>query len=488
MTWDSERIFGRERERKGLSSFTADPTPGAALGVVRGRRRHGKSFLLRALTQETGGLYFAATEGTEKPALRLFAAALVQHFHGVANPRFRDWNDAIRYLFRRYTGEPVLVVIDEFQFLVQDSPSLPSIIQRELGPGGTGQDSSVRLILCGSAMSVMAGSVSGLGPLRDRTRLDLVIRPFGYTDAADFWGINDPGLAMKVHMVVGGTPAYRREFIGDDVPSGPADFDDWVIRTVLNPATPLFYEARYLLAEETDIREPALYHSVIAAIALGHTSTAAIASYTGCEPDQVALPLSDLEGAGLVVREPDLFRGDRFTYRITEPLITFYAAIMRQHWADLKLRRARSVWSAAQHTFSTQIAGPHFEALCRSFAIAQGAELFDESPTEVGSGSVNDPAGKSLLQIDVAAMAMPEPDKSRRIVSLGEAKWGEVMGLGHLRRLERAAGLLAARKFDTRDTILSCYSAAGFDDDLRAAAARDRRVRLIGAADLYANR
>ena len=49
--------------------------------------------------------------------------------------------------------------------------------------------------------------------------------------------------------------------------SGPDDFDDWVVRSVLNPDRPLLREARYLLAEETDIRDPALYHSVLAAIA-----------------------------------------------------------------------------------------------------------------------------------------------------------------------------------------------------------------------------
>ena len=59
---------------------------------------------------------------------------------------------------------------------------------------------------------------------------------------------SDPKLAMLLHAVVGGTPAYRREFVAFDVPSGLADFDSWVIRTVLNPQSPLFREARYLLA------------------------------------------------------------------------------------------------------------------------------------------------------------------------------------------------------------------------------------------------
>jgi uncharacterized protein len=240
------RIFDREREWRGLATFAEDITPGATLGVVSGRRRQGKSFLLQAIAQEAGGLYFAATEATEAESLRLFADAILRHTRQPIDLPFRDWNDAIRYLFREFTGEPVLAVLDEFPFLARVSPALPSIIQRELGPGGAGSGSSVRLVLCGSAMSVMGGLLSGRAPLRGRASLELVLHPFQYTDAAAFWGITDPRLAMLVHSVVGGTPAYRREFVRGDSPSGPDDFDAWVVRTVLNPQTPLFREARYL--------------------------------------------------------------------------------------------------------------------------------------------------------------------------------------------------------------------------------------------------
>jgi uncharacterized protein len=91
-----------------------------------------------------------------------------------------------------------------------------------------------------------------------------------------------------VHAVVGGTPAYRREFVRSDAPSGLDDFDAWVRRTVLNPQTPLFREARYLLAEETDIREPAIYHSVLAAIASGNTTNGGIAGYIGRRSDELS--------------------------------------------------------------------------------------------------------------------------------------------------------------------------------------------------------
>jgi AAA+ ATPase superfamily predicted ATPase len=480
-------VFDREREWQGLTAFAADPAPRATLGVVSGRRRQGKSYLLQALAQETRGLYFAATEATEAESLRLFADALVRHTREPVEQPFQDWNDAIRYLFRQFAGEPAVVVLDEFPFLSRVSPALPSIIQRELGPGGAGSESSIRLVLCGSAMSVMGGLLSGRAPLRGRAGLELVVQPFRYPDAAEFWSLTDPRLALRVHAVVGGTPAYGREFVRRDAPSGPEDFDAWVCRTVLNPQTPLFREARYLLAEEADIREPAIYHSVLAAIASGNTTNGGIATYIGRRSDELSHPLTVLEDAALIVREPDLFRGGRATYRIIEPLITFYEAVMRRRWPELELGLADAVWQAAQHTFSAQVAGPHFEAICRSFATLNGARLFGELPAEVGHGTVNDSAERVQIQVDVAVLAVPEPSEPRRILSLGEAKWGEVMSLRHLTRLARARDLLAAKKYDTTGTVLTCYSAAGFDQDLRDRAARPPgNVLLIGPEDLYA--
>ena len=66
-----------------------------------------------------------------------------------------------RTLFRLVGDRAVPVIIDEFPFLVKTSPGLPSIIQREVGPGASGSASRARLLLCGSAMSVMGGLLLG---------------------------------------------------------------------------------------------------------------------------------------------------------------------------------------------------------------------------------------------------------------------------------------------------------------------------------------
>ena len=476
-------VFDRDREWDGLLRFATSPDPGVRLGIISGRRRQGKTYLLDAVASAVDGFFYTATEDTETDALANFGRALAESTGG-GRYAFANWDEALDRLFAAAAGR--LIVIDEFPYLSKASPSLPSLIQRALEPRGTARRSRSRLLLCGSAMSVMGRLLSGSAPMRGRASLEMVIRPLGYRDAADFWGITDPRLAVLVHSIVGGTPAYRREFVAGDAPAGPDDFDSWVLRTVLSSQVPLFREARYLLAEETEIRDPALYHAVLGAIVAGRNTRGGIADHIGRKSPDIGHPLSVLEDAGLIAHEPEPFRKGRSSYHIREPLIVFYEAVMRREWTRLERGDPAGAWRGAQATFYAQVVGPHFEFLCREWALDAGDAAFGDWPSTVAAGVVPDPANRAQIQVDVAVLGQETPGEPRRVLSLGEAKWGKVMTPAHVRRLRRARDLLAVKGYDTSATRLTCYSGAGFDDDLRAEAGRDKLIQLVGLNTLYA--
>ncbi|WP_283138430.1 AAA family ATPase [Rhizohabitans arisaemae] len=483
-------IFDRHEEWDALVRFATGTQSTVAFGVVSGRRRQGKTFLLKALTESLGGFYFEAGEGTEIELLRHFGMALAQHTGSPVGYPFADWRDALIYFFSLAKDRPTPLVIDEFPNLMKANSAVPSILKQEIDlRGASHQGSSLaRVLICGSAMSVMGKLLAGQAPLRGRARLELVVQSLGYRDAAEFWGVTDPKLAAMLHAVVGGTPAYRDEFAEGDLPKSPEDFDAWIVRTVLNRRTALFREARYLLSEEPDIRDPALYNSVLAAIANGNCTWGGIAGYIGYKSSDVAHPLNVLEDCGLVRKEPDAFRSGRSNYRIAEPLISFYQAVMRPVWAELSRGGAARVWARSRQRFLTKAMGPHFEALCREFVELYGYDAFDaeEAGIEVvAGGTVADPANKSQIQIDVAALSPGYPDEPRSVISLGEAKWDKVMGLRHLERLRRARDLLAGKGYVTEKTVLACYSGAGFEAELVAEAKRDGRVLLVDLDILY---
>ncbi|GLW21785.1 hypothetical protein Mame01_18280 [Microbispora amethystogenes] len=278
---------------------------------------------------------------------------------------------------------------------------------------------------------------------------------------------------------MGGTPAYRTGFVDHEAPG--EDLDDWVVRRVLDPAVPLFREARYLLTNQMEIRDEALYHAVLGAIAAGNNTRGGIAGHMERKATDIAHPLAVLEDCRLIRKEIDPIR-KRSLYRVAEPLVTFYEAIMRPAWSLLERGWADRVWRGAGARFAAQVVGPHFEHVCREFALAHDWD--GEYATEVAAGIAPGGGRGQNIEVDVIALA-PQDDHPRRLLSVGEAKRSQTMNVGHLKRLAQARDQLHMRGLDTRDTVLALYSGAGFDPALTEAAARDPRVLLVDLPLLY---
>lgn len=481
-----EGLFDREWEWQALGRFATDERAGATLGVVSGRRRQGKSFLLQTLCEATGGLYHEAFEATAAESLRRFGARLGEHAGAPGRLDLASWEEAVAAVLRLGEERPLTVVLDEFPYLVQAAPELPSVVQAAYGPRSSGRTASrTRLVLCGSAPTVMGRLLSGDAPLRGRAGLELLISAFDHRQAAAFWGLgHDPGLAFKVYAVVGGTPAYRREFVADDTPVDAADFDAWVVRSVLNPALPLFREGRYLLAEESELRDRALYHSLLAALVEGRTTRGAAANRLGRSSNDLGHPLAVLEDAGFVLRDDDAFRRGRPTFRVADPYLRFHHAVIRPRWEQLaRPGRTAAVWADAAGTFAARVLGPQFEQVCRDWTSSYAAPGTTGGPVRaVRRGTVADRRGRATHDVDVVALG---GEGAERVLLLGEAKYGEVMHVGHLDRLRTIRDLLAARDdVDVTDARLACFSGAGFSPELRGAAARGE-VTLVDVERLY---
>jgi hypothetical protein len=481
-------MFDRDEEWAALSRFAADDRPGATLGVVSGRRRQGKTFLLDALCKADGGFFFEATEATDSESLRRIGIQLGGYARAVLPPRPADWREVLDALLALGEDGPVTVAIDEFPYLVKANPELPSVIQAAFGPRRAERlRSRTRLLLCGSAMSFMGRLLSGTAPLRGRAGLEMIVPTLDYRLAARFWEIGDPYLAVLLYSIVGGTPAYRDGMAGGRGPQSVADLDCWVAENVLSRFSPLFREARYLLAEEPDIRDNAVYHSVLSAVAEGNGTRGGIAGYLERKATDISHHLSVLEDAGLLTRDVDVFRAGRSVYRISEPLIAFYHSIMRPEWSRLERRgQAAQVWRDSARRFVGNVVGPRFEQICRDWLQAYAAPEINGIPvSQVGSGQVNDPEQKKSHQVDVAAFGS-NADGQRVLLAIGEAKWAETIGMGHLARLQRIRELLVRAGQPGAETArLLLFGSTQPSPQLRALATNDD-VQIIGLSDLYA--
>ncbi|HVT66484.1 MAG TPA: AAA family ATPase, partial [Trebonia sp.] len=259
-------VFDRVYEWDDLAAFATDGGAGLRIGIVRGRRRHGKSFLLEHLCRAVGGAYVLALQESQFMALNHFAVAVGNRL-GFPLGRFSDWVSALDTAVEGLTRAGVrLLVLDEFPYLAANSPELPSVLQALYDRRGPASGAPpFRIVLCGSAISVMSTLLSGNQALRGRAVMDMRMGPFSYRDAAAYWGA-DPEMAFLVDAVLGGAPGYR-DIVG--APPEKGRFFAWLRRSVLNPSHALFSEPDYLLAEDPEIGDRSIYHAIWEAVANG---------------------------------------------------------------------------------------------------------------------------------------------------------------------------------------------------------------------------
>ncbi len=479
-------LYDRDHEWADLVEFATAPGDEPRLGIVHGRRRQGKSHLLRAIAAQSNGLYLQALEEERAPALARVGRVVVGDA-GIAGAGivYEDWPAALRGLTDR-AGTRRPIILDEFPYLLAQSPELPSAIQAAFDDARAGQSPPFRLVLCGSALSVMGELPSGQKALRGRAVLDLALRPFDFRQAAAFWGIGDPEAAFLVHAVLGGTPGYRALLDGQ-VPSSPGDLAEWLSATVLDPSNSMFREAEYLLTEDPAISRRALYQSVLAAIAEGHSTRSAIGGLLRRDDSALRHPLLVLERAGFIRRDEDLLLAKRPLLRIDDPYLVFHFAVVRSELARFEARETAAAWADVRSTFASRVLGPHFEQLARVWTERFASpRTLGGRPTRVGFTQLNDAAARSRAELDVVAIA-GNPNASRpRVLAIGEAKGGTtVRTAADLVKLERGRALLSDRA-DVSHARLLLFSRAGFDRELTGLAAARRDVELVDLERLYA--
>jgi hypothetical protein len=482
-----DELHARDRQWTSLAEFGTDPAAGATLGLVYGRRRQGKTLMLELLAEATGGLMFTAREQSDHQNLADLSAAYAAYTGQPSTLRLGSWQDLIEALVRIGTdaATPVPVILDEFPHLVAQAPSLPSLIQIALSPRSfASRRTRTRLILCGSALSVMRDLLGNGAPLRGRAKLELVLRPFDFREAASFWGLeSEPELAFRVNALLGGTPAYRAMTYGP--PGSLKTFDRWVAERLLNPASAIFREGNLLLREEAALTDPTPYHAVLTAIAGGATRRSEIAGLLGRPATGVGHLLEGLEQVGLITRLEDALRQRRGAYRLTDPLIRLHSLVIERNEGALVRGRGARVWASSASTVASMIYGPHFEDLAREWCVSHAhAETLGGEPNQVLPAVAPCRTHGQGHELDVVVIDHPA-NQQRRVIAIGEAKaTSDSVDQTQLRRLEHLRDLVPAALAPVPARLL-LFSRSGFMPELRREAATRGDIELVDLDRLY---
>ncbi|MFI1098611.1 ATP-binding protein [Streptomyces sp. NPDC020917] len=329
----------RDQEWAKLIRFARHDNGALRIGVVSGRRRLGKSHLLRALCEQMGGIYLLAVQEDSRPAAQARVTEAIARARGVPAEALRlgdDWAAILRLLLQplpttRHT--PPLLVLDEFPYLLRHSPELPGLLQslydearyeseagRETLHGG--------VILCGSALSVMDRLLSGQQALRGRATLDLRVPPLNHRAARRFWRIDDLHTAFLVDAVCGGVPGYQ-VLAEQDSPQSLTEFDAFAVDALLTPGHPLYSrtETEYLLREDPRLDQRAVYYPLLSAMVGGATTPSEIGARIGKERSATAHALTVLEAAGYALLDEDLLKKRSPSYLVPDPMIRFNQAV-----------------------------------------------------------------------------------------------------------------------------------------------------------------
>lgn len=450
-----------------------------------GRRRIGKSFLLGQLA-EGRGLYYEAIRGTASEALSDLGRVVGEAIGAPGPLNLPDWETAIDTLMRLGEDKPFVVVLDEFPYLLEESPELEAIIQRAFNPSGMLRNSTrCRLVLCGSAISVMSKLLAGTAPLRGRAGLDLRVTPFDYRDALGLYPTDDLLLATHMYSIIGGVAAYARDMVDNDLPKDRKDLARWVADRVLAPSAPLSREAEVLLSEDpttAQARKPNLYHAVLAATALGHRTPAKINDYAKISGPRLDPILTSLVGAQFIERLVDPTKSNRPMYFPGDSMIRFHYAVIRPNQPRLRSRSAASAfWPVADATFRSKVVGPTFEGMARHWASQYSTIPGLAGPgTQIGSTTVS--LNGAEYEVDlVAASDDGESPGDRKITALGEAKSGEELTFAHLNKLAQFRETLGGRALDATLVLFGTRFAKSL-----VAKTKDRSdVELVDLERLY---
>lgn len=459
-------FIGRARELKALNNLYISNK--FEFAVIYGRRRVGKTELIKQFIGNKKAIYFMGVESNAKQNLENFSKSIFEFNTGMSvDTVFASFQVALEYAFQLAEKERIILVIDEYPYVAHASKSLPSTLQFLIDKY---MDSSkLMLILCGSSVSYMEEHVLAYkAPLYGRRTAQIKLLPFDFEETCRYLSNMSGEDKAMIYGAVGGMPQYLLQ-INDRL-----SVEDNIKNTYLNPTSFLYEEPTNLLKQE--VREPATYTAIIAAIASGASRLSEIANKVGEDTHVCATYIKNLISLGIIQKETPY--GERMTrktiYSIADNMFRFWYRFVLTHNSVIA-RGADDLAYKRIEPYFTDYMGKVFEDI--SMQYLWKLLLSGEAPIEfksLGRWWGNDPKTKSQTEIDIIG----ERDKNAAVFA--ECKWAnEKADLGTLETLVQRSQL-----FDYKNTHLFLFAKVGFTKGCIDKAAILGNVSLVSYEDI----
>ena len=470
-------FIGRTSE---LATLNAELERGSGFVVIYGRRRVGKTTLIKEFIKDKRAFYFLATTESEAQSMKRFAGVLSRTTKTpmLSKVTFTDWLDLFQVVADDHPDEKKVLVIDEFPYLVKTNPDFPSILQNAWDE--VLKDHNVMLILCGSLISMMKKHALAYdSPLYGRRTAQIRLMPLQFTDVYEAQNLSFEQ-AVEQYAITGGVPKYM-EFFQSDEP-----LVEQIRRVVLSKNGFLYEEPDFLLNEE--VQTPINYFSVLKAISDGNHKLSKIGMTMEQDTSAITPYLKTLIDLGFVTKnvpitEKNPERSRKSLYYVSDNFIRFWFRYVYPFKGELELDNQQIVLDEMGKDFKQKFVAFAYESICRNiFAELCRKGQIDFAPSRIGSYWRNDNEGDT--EIDVAAV-----DNQHKRLFLGECKYHakpvDVAVYSALQEKGQSKELTAA--FKGYEIVYGLFSKSGFTDRLVEMAAENPNLILIQEDTVYEN-
>ncbi len=329
-------------------------------GVIYGRRRVGKTFLINEFIKDKRAISFTGVESDERQNPENLSLSVAEYGSSIApSAVFSSFQSALEHVFNLSVKERIIMVIDEYPYIARSSKSLQSTLQLLIDKYK--EKSKLFLIICGSSLSYMTDNVLAYkSPLYGRRTLQLKVEPFDFFSSTLFFKNYSNEEKAVLYGILGGTPQYLRE-VDDSI-----SLEENIKRIYLKPSSFLFEEPLNLLKQEE--REPAEYNAVITAIATGCSKLNEIASRISEETGKTSMYVKNLVGLGIVKKEtPYGEKSERKTiYSIEDNMFRFWYKFIFNNRSLITRGAGSLVYKIIENELSSYM-GPVFEEISKQY-------------------------------------------------------------------------------------------------------------------------
>ncbi len=440
---------------------------GFVMVVLYGRRRVGKTMLINKFMQDHDcmKISFTAVEREESELLSMMTESVLLSLapEMVGNISFISFESMFDYIGKRAEKERIIFFIDEYPYLVKQCPYIQSVLQKVIDNGW--KKGNLFFILCGSLLSFMKDEVlSESAPLHGRSSLELKLRPFNYLETADFldgYSYEDKAICYGLSN---GVAKYVEQFdpnqtleenIMDQFYSIGGYFTEEQIKTIVT----------------SDKLSPALYNSIISAVATGHTRNSEIASFVGS--DDVTYPLKVLVKAEILEKRVS----KKPYYIINDSMLEFWFRYVSRAISLINAGNGALYYRSNVRDNIHDYMGRVFEKMAKEYLMMHagqnGFPILTEI-TEYQDTVLDEEKKPKQIEIDLVGK------NGNKTLLVGECKFtNSAFGKAELEVFMDKTSYLPVT-----DPVICIFSLNGFTDYVKKNAVK---CRLISIKDMYRN-